>query len=141
MSSTGKSKGAVNSLTSAASGLTPAKLLPQRLSVLANCAYHNRSFTSKAAMCACIPVTIMSLPCCFTLGAFRCIVMSVSRARRASHRGSITDQRGKDSSDDERWRSPSASRTHGTAWLLGSASELRKSKANRRTARQPVPGT
>ena len=39
-------------------------------------------------MCACMSVTRMSLPCSFTLRAFRCVVMSVSRARRASHRGS-----------------------------------------------------
>ena len=36
------------------------KFLPQR--PLANCAYHNRSFTSKAAMCACMSVTGVSLP-------------------------------------------------------------------------------
>ena len=70
VSSTGKSKGAVNSLTSAASGLTPTKRE-------ANCASHNRSFTSKVA-----------LPCCLTLRPFRYVVMSVSRDRRASHRGS-----------------------------------------------------
>ena len=70
--------------------------------------------------------------------------MSVSRSRRASHRGSRTDQRKEDSSDEERWRPPSAGRTHGKSWLLDSASEPRKSKANRRTARrprQPVPGS
>ena len=58
--------------------------------------------------------------------------------------GRRTDQRREDSFDEERWRSPSADHTHATAWLLDSASELCKSKANRRTARrpdQPVPGT
>ena len=55
---------------------------------LANCTSHNRNFTSKAVMCACMSVAKMSLPCSFTLRAFRCVVMSVSRARRASHRGS-----------------------------------------------------
>ena len=39
---------------------TENKFLPQR--PLANCGYHNRSFTSKAAMCACMSVTGMSLP-------------------------------------------------------------------------------
>ena len=64
-SSTGKSKGAVNSLTSAASGLTPAKRETNsflRDRTLANCAYHNRSFPSKVVMCACMSVTRMSLP-------------------------------------------------------------------------------
>ena len=32
-----------------------------------------------------------------------------------------------DYSDEESWRSPSAGRTHGTAWLVDSASELNKS--------------
>ena len=39
--------------------------------------------------------------------------------------------------DEERWRSPSAGRTHGTTWLLDSASELLKST---RRPRQRVPG-
>ena len=39
---------------------TGEKFLPQR--PLANCSYHNRSFTSKATMCACMSVTGMSLP-------------------------------------------------------------------------------
>ena len=114
--SKGKSKGAVNSLKSAASGLASAKrelnsslreatTLTQlsgstssgtqaarrgKLSnwPLANCASHNRSFTSKTVMCACMAVTRMYLPCSFTIRAFRCVVISVSRARRASHRGS-----------------------------------------------------
>ena len=45
----------------------------------------------------------------------RCIVMSVSRVRRASHRGS------------KNWSaSPCAGRTHGTAWLFDSAYVPRK---------------
>ena len=35
-------------------------------------------------MCACMSVMRMSLPCSLTLRAFRCVVMFVSRARRAS---------------------------------------------------------
>ena len=63
--------------------------------------------------------------------------MSVSRARLGERAiaGRTTDQRRETSSDEERWRSPSAGHTHGASWLLESASKLRKSKANRRTAR------
>ena len=38
-----------------------------------------------------------------------------------------TDQRRVDCSAEERWRSPSAGHTHGTAWLIDSTTELRKS--------------
>ena len=81
----------VNSLKSTASGLTPAKReanssLREATTLtqvsgstssgtqsarrgecsdrpLANCASHNRRFTSKAVMCACMSVTRMSMPC------------------------------------------------------------------------------
>ena len=91
---------------------------------LTNCASHNGSFILKAVTCVGMSVTRMFLPCSLTLRAFRCVVMSVRRARRASR---------DDSSDDEGWRCSSAGRTHGTTWLLDSASDLRKSKANRCT--------
>ena len=78
----------VDSLKSTASGLTPAKQeanssIREATQVsgstssgthaarrgecsdrpLANCASHNRRFTSKAVMCACMSVTRMSMPC------------------------------------------------------------------------------
>ena len=102
----GKVKGAVNNLKSADSGLTPAKreansLLREATTLTqvsgftssgtqaaTSCTSHNRSFTSKAVMGACLSVTRMSLPCSFTLRAFGCVMMSVSGARRASHSGS-----------------------------------------------------
>ena len=76
-SSTGKSKGAVNSLTSAASGLTPAKreensLLREATTLTqvsgftssgtqaaTSCPSHNRSFTSKAVMCAGLDIRLV----------------------------------------------------------------------------------
>ena len=63
--------------------------------------------------------------------------MSVSRASERAIAGRRTDQRSEDSSDEERWRSPCAGRTHGTAWLVDSACELGQSKPNRSTARRP----
>ena len=129
---------------STSSGAQPARRGKCSNGPLVNWASHNRNFTSKAVMCVCMSVTRMYLPCSFTLRAFRCVVMSASRAGERAIAGRRTDQHREDSSDKERWRSPSAGCTYGTSWLFDSASELRKSKANCRTARrprQPVPGT
>ncbi len=57
-----------------------------------------------------------------------CLQTPASGLDELANAGRRTDQRWEDSSDEERWRCPSAGHTHGTAWLLDSASELRKVK-------------
>ena len=67
-----------------------------------------------------------------------CLQTPASGLDELANAGRRTDQRRDDSSDEESGDLiHCAGRTCGTAWLLDSASELRKNKANRRSARQP----
>ena len=79
-------------------------------------------------------VTRMILPCSFTLRSFRCVVISVSRARRTSIADWKNYRHCGGSFDGGRWRS-AAGLTRRTAWLHDSTTGPQRSKAGHHSIR------